>query len=79
MTEHDWQALNVYPNPTRDIVRVEESTFPVLQELRLYNMQGLLLRKENDREISLRDYEPGIYFLEALSSRGRLRTKVIRE
>ena len=52
----------MYPNPTNDIVKVE-SDGKIIQ-IKLYDMQGKLLTVvKNTNEISLKNYDTGVYKL----------------
>ena len=68
-------AINIYPNPVTDVLRIESST--ELQSLEVYNANGSKVKSiaipannaaaatsgKTFREINLRDQKPGIYVL----------------
>ncbi len=79
------QSLNVYPNPTSDVLNVE---FDLLREgdaiLELYNMQGNLLnvQKLNGEEfleqIELNNQSAGMYFIRVATGRSSRIAKFIK-
>lgn len=53
--------FNVYPNPTAGMVYIETENN---MNLKLYNVQGLLIKETFDKQIDLSDYPQGLYFLQ---------------
>lgn len=71
----------IYPNPTKGIVNVRSTA---LNELRIYNSLGKLIRKvkveknnKSDFTINLADEKNGIYLIQVISSNGSATSKVI--
>jgi hypothetical protein len=71
---HDWryqasQALNLWPNPTNDIVHIEAVKGDLPSEINVYNLQGQLIKtlakKPNTQkqEIDLSGLKAGVYLL----------------
>lgn len=63
--ENDDTSFNIYPNPTKDIVKI--STVGSLSSVvRIYNVMGMTVEEikvnSNNMEINIADYTPGIYF-----------------
>ena len=51
--------LNVYPNPTTGIVYIETESL-----VKIYNVQGILLKETFGKEVDLSTYSQGFYFLQ---------------
>lgn len=73
--------INVYPNPTPDILTVK---YPELQRITISNMVGQHIRSvelnnENFTRLEVSDLVPGVYFLTVDSSRGKISSKFIKE
>ena len=69
----DKKLINVYPNPAKDKITLEVSNLPDKDVvMRLYNVEGKLLQKEDVRSVNgllkktipLSGIASGIYFLE---------------
>ena len=72
--------IKIYPNPARDFVKV--TTVNSQQTtVKVYNCLGILIEEigmnSNEVEINTSDYNPGIYFIEALSENGKIIKKFI--
>lgn len=62
--------IHVYPNPSTDIVHLKS---PVAITVRLYSIDGkLLLRSENNNDISIKQLNEGLYFLNIADKDGNL-------
>jgi hypothetical protein len=62
--EDGFENISLYPNPANDIIRIEG--IEGQHELLIYNMYGILVKKENiegNSEIGVNDLAAGIYFL----------------
>lgn len=57
--------FTLYPNPTRDIVRVEGDNY---EGVTVYNLQGQLILSTSEREINLSEFENGVYVFKAINS-----------
>ena len=76
--------FEIYPNPSRDFVKVS-TVNGQRSTVRVYNCLGMLVEEINvgtqhatSVEINVSDYNPGIYFIEALSENGKIIKKFIR-
>ena len=71
-------AVNVYPNPARDIIQVDVLPDVIVRQSFLLNAQGRVV-KMNDASVksfSVRDLEAGIYVLKIVSSVGTSTLKI---
>ena len=74
-------TVNVYPNPTNDIVNIE--TQETLQNYEVYNVLGQQLQKGNfngNNQINLHGATAGTYFIKVTTTQGSTATvKVIKK
>ena len=77
-TENDNTSIQVWPNPTNDIVHIEAD---LINKVTLYNLLGqVVLQAEKVETIDLSKLEKGVYFLIASNKNGtKAVTKVIKE
>ena len=54
-------AIMVYPNPTKDILHVEGAEDHII---RIYNTQGILLKKATGKQINVSNLHTGTYLLQ---------------
>ena len=54
-------AIMVYPNPTKDILHIEGAED---HTIRIYNTQGLLLKKATGKQINVSNLHTGTYLLQ---------------
>lgn len=74
--------IKIYPNPTQDLIHIDFShRFAERCELKLYNLDGSLLKKEyffeEQKKINLADLPPGIYLLQLKIGEESYQQKVI--
>ncbi|MBN2680950.1 MAG: T9SS type A sorting domain-containing protein [Bacteroidales bacterium] len=80
--ENDEFLVNIYPNPTKDIINVEIDGIDTPNTIYLYNSFGqLLIKKENvvDKQltINLQEYSKGIFFIRVNNAKHSILNKVI--
>ena len=77
-TENDNTSIQVWPNPTNDIVHIDAD---LINKVTLYNLLGqIVLQAEKVETIDLSKLEKGVYFLIASNKNGtKVVTKVIKE
>ena len=78
LDENQTLPVAVYPNPAHDKVFIESEN---ILKVRLLNLQGQVLKElsgsqESKVELPLTDYVSGIYFVEIVTERGMVRTKL---
>lgn len=64
----------VYPNPTADIFRVKSNT---VENIEIYNINGVLLKTTNKKEIDLSQHSKGIYLAKITTDKGTAIKKII--
>lgn len=69
-------SFSIYPNPTKDVIAIENKTNNTIQQLELYSFSGkLLLKTSNDlTSLSLENFQSGIYLLKITTENGSLET-----
>ena len=71
------QEIKLYPNPAKDLVRVDAGSVKVL-ELRLYDSQGrIVARRLHSEALALTDLPNGVYFLQVNTDIGITRKKLV--
>lgn len=79
----DLSSWNVYPNPTRDWLRIENINNQSSAIFQLYAANGQLLLQDNlidaTQEINLSDFTPGIYFGQIIHDGGIEKTTIIKQ
>lgn len=72
-------ALRLAPNPASDFIQITHQE--VLQEIRIYNLQGQLLIKHQPRQFSyrldVRQLETGLYLLHLITPTGQHSQKIL--
>jgi len=53
-------SLSIYPNPTQGIINIEGTT----PDVKLYNVNGVLLRQEKSSTIDISEFSNGLYLME---------------
>ena len=64
--------VKIYPNPTKDIVYIENA---VDLEVKIYSLRGELLLKEKNKHIDISRFASGIYILQV----GKKQLQIIKE
>ena len=78
--EFDFEnSINIFPNPTNNIVRVKLSDTIELNKIEVFNNIGQLLVEIKTNVVSLKDYSSGLYFFKVFTSKGIVIKKVIKE
>lgn len=68
----------IYPNPAKDVLMIEG--LDEVKTVKMYNFQGVLVQKSNQKTIPLNDLSSGIYILEVENTEGALsRIKFVKE
>lgn len=80
------QSINVFPNPTRDNLKINFANEELITKFTLTDLNGRLIAEENvnnsisDYELNLQENEPGVYILTIYSSKLAKRTfKIIKQ
>lgn len=73
------KALNsVYPNPTNGVVQIEMPD-EIIQNIKVYNLQGQLIFETSETRFTLSEYQSGTYFIKAQTNKGLYSFKLIKQ
>ena len=67
----------IYPNPTNGLVNVEIQN-QTIQNIKLYDLQGRLIKEISQSQLDLSNYSNGTYFLRAQTDKGFYSYKLIK-
>jgi uncharacterized repeat protein (TIGR01451 family) len=71
----------IHPNPTNDIIYISTKLGVDIENVQLYSVSGKLLLENNNlniREIDLKSFPKGLYFLNIVLDKGNVTKKVIK-
>lgn len=71
------ENIKVYPNPTTDIVSVQG--VPNVNSIRVFNLQGKLLKETNASEINIEQFQSGTYLINFYTDKTVYSRKVIKK
>lgn len=64
-------AIELYPNPARDVVRIENVNDVVYRKIFIFDLTGRLVRQyPYSKELNVNDLQDGVYLLRAVKSNG---------
>lgn len=77
--------INIYPNPTKDLIKINNSSIPIKEKLNITILTplGVIVKQienvnnANNIEINVEELNSGIYFLQLLFDNKRIITKKI--
>ena len=72
-------ALNVYPNPTNDLLNIDLGDYNGFITVNVYDLSGRLLFTDNSRSISLYDLNKGAYLVQVNYENNFQMIQVIKE
>ena len=81
ISENDNPTINLYPNPTHDMVYLSAPN-QIIQSIELIDIKGQIMRSYEDIttnpfEIEIGQFDGGVYFLEIQTDRRRWRKRLI--
>ena len=73
--------INIYPNPTNEIILIENSQSINIKSITISNINGLIIKRfnTNTSKLDISDISSGLYLLNISYERGTITTKVIIE
>jgi len=79
---NDFSAIDVFPIPTHDVITIDSSK-DIIEDIKVFNLSGLLLYQENDIrtshfEIKTSHLKSGIYVLKIKTSQSMSTHKIVR-
>lgn len=75
------KAIAIYPNPVTDVLYMQPAHNILLQEVKVYNMQGreLLYYNQNLNTINMQNLNTGLYLLTVKTTTGQYNYRVIKK
>ena len=71
-------SITVYPNPTNGLVHIEIPN-QNMQNIKVYDLQGQLIKETNQSPFNLSNYSNGPYFIKAQTNQGIYTYKLIKK
>ena len=68
--------INIFPNPASDLIRLSGKLD--YNNIELWNLEGQLLKRSKDKEVSIQDLNSGIYILRANYAEGTAVKQIIK-
>ena len=72
------KLITVYPNPTNGLVHIEIPD-QTIANIKVYNMQGQIIKETTESLLDLSSYSNGMYFLKAQTKKGIYSYKLIKQ
>ncbi len=74
-------SFKIYPNPTNDIIYISSKSSLGIEKVIVYSISGKLLLEINEdtKEINLKHYPKGMYFLNVVLDKGSVTKKIIKK
>jgi hypothetical protein len=72
------ELITVYPNPTNGLVHIEIPN-QTIQSIKLYDLQGQLIKETIQNQFNLSNYSNGTYFIKAQTKTGFYNYKIIKQ
>ena len=74
-----FKDLNIYPNPAKEVINVNVKSYQTLQELKLYNFKGQLIKSSTKPYLDVDNESSGLYFLQVITNEDKTIKKIIIE
>jgi hypothetical protein len=68
----------IYPNPTNGLVNIEIQN-QIIQSVKVYDLQGQLIKETAESQFDLSNYSNGTYFIRAQTEKGFYSYKLIKQ
>jgi hypothetical protein len=76
-------SLNIYPNPTTDILNISSKSNSNLQSLEVLDLNGRVIKSQRvngiSSELSIAEFSAGVYLLKVISDEGSITQKIIKK
>jgi hypothetical protein len=72
------ELITVYPNPTNGLVHIEIPN-QTIQSIKLYDLQGQLIKETTENQFDLSNVSNGTYFIKAQTKQGFYSYKLIKQ
>ena len=79
--ENELDKIQIYPNPVKDLLRIDNKSTNQITSLKLYDALGRLVMKVNEinDQIDVSHLDSGLLFLEIKTETGSITKKIIKE
>ena len=71
--------LKIHPNPTNTLIQIGIENYNGSVQVELYDFNGMLLETTNNTNLSLADYQSGVYLIKVIYGDRVEELKVIKE
>ncbi|MEO9571859.1 MAG: T9SS type A sorting domain-containing protein [Polaribacter sp.] len=68
----------IYPNPVNDFINISLSNGLQLKSIEVYNIVGKKIKSSDNKEIILKEFVSGIYFVKVNTDKGSINQKIIK-
>lgn len=72
------KPIQIVPNPANDFISIKKA-FERSLNIKIYDVQGKIVRESNDEKIDISDLQKGIYFIRAIGENGNYSQSFIKE
>ena len=84
INEFNDNSISVYPNPTKDILNISNSNQSFINAIEVTDINGRLVKSQkfsnvNDIQVNISDLSKGVYMLKAVSDKGTVIKKIVKE
>src|SRR5690606_3161610 len=82
VSQHNLNNLiSVYPNPTNGILHISSKENIIIEEVKIYNLQGreLFSSVQNSETINIADLSAGVYLMNVKTNQGSISKRVIKK
>jgi len=69
--------LNIYPNPTRDVLNISLENNLILEKVIIYNNLGQVIKETSEESFNTSTLASGIYYVEIHTNEGKATKKVV--
>jgi hypothetical protein len=79
--ELEAERISIYPNPVKDLLRIDNTSTTEITSIKLYDVLGrlVLTEKENVDQIDVSHLDSGIQFIDIETEQGTVIKKIIKE
>lgn len=84
INEFNDNSISVYPNPAKDILNISNSNQSFINAIEVTDINGRLVKSQkfsnvNDIQVNISDLSKGVYMLKAVSDKGAVIKKIVKE
>lgn len=81
LNEEAKPGIKIYPNPAQNIIKLEFLNEEAVGELSIYSLEGkkVFSAEKQVKEISIKDWLPGLYLVQVVSNKGVYSSRFVKE